>query len=151
MFYSKGPMPAHDEGRRGDREHGTIPRLLRRSAERFGSAAAIECSRGQPSGLHAASTDQDVTLSFTDLRDAAGEAARALIASGVQAGDHVAIWAPNAWEWIVAALAVHAAGGALVPINTRFKGPEAAHVIAKSGARLVFTVQSFLGAEYVAW
>src|SRR5690348_16176502 len=99
-----GSMAAErDEGRRGDREHGTIPRLLRRSAERFGDAPAI--------------VDQGVTLSFTALRDAAGEAARALMASGVQPGDRVAIWAPNAWEWIVAALAVHAAGGALVPIN----------------------------------
>ena len=41
-------------------------------------------------------------------------------------GDRVAVWAPNSLEWIVAALGVTTAGGVLVPVNTRFRGAEAA-------------------------
>ena len=37
----------------------------------------------------------------------------------------------------------------MVPINTRFKGDEAAYVLRKSGARLLFTVDGFLGIDYV--
>jgi acyl-CoA synthetase (AMP-forming)/AMP-acid ligase II len=37
----------------------------------------------------------------------------------------------------------------LVPVNTRFKGEEAAWVLGRSGARLVLTVTGFLGADYV--
>src|SRR5262249_31403124 len=37
----------------------------------------------------------------------------------------------------------------LVPINTRYKGEEAAHVLARSGARVLVTVEGFLGACYV--
>src|SRR5262249_28663063 len=74
---------------------------------------------------------------------------RALLASGVDRGDRVAIWAPNAWPWIVAALGAHALGCVLVPINTRYKGEEAAHVLAPSGARVLVTVEGFLGARYV--
>jgi acyl-CoA synthetase (AMP-forming)/AMP-acid ligase II len=62
----------------------------------------------------------------------------------------VAIWAPNVWEWIVAALATHSVGGAVVPINTRFKANEAGYVLAKSGARVLFTVRGFLDNDYVA-
>jgi acyl-CoA synthetase (AMP-forming)/AMP-acid ligase II/NAD(P)-dependent dehydrogenase (short-subunit alcohol dehydrogenase family) len=124
------------EGRRGDLELGTIPRLVMRAADRFGGLAAV--------------SDEGVTLTYADLAASVERAARALAALGVSAGDRVAIWAPNTWEWVVAALAVHAAGGALVPINTRFKGVEAAEVIAKSGARVLFTTVGFLGTDYVA-
>jgi acyl-CoA synthetase (AMP-forming)/AMP-acid ligase II len=76
-------------------------------------------------------------------------AARAFLAAGLARGDRVAIWAPNLWEWIVAATGLQAAGGVLVPLNTRFKGREAGHVLRKSGARALVTVSEFLGTRYV--
>jgi HIP---CoA ligase len=60
----------------------------------------------------------------------------------------VAVWAPNCAEWAVAALGAHAAGAAVVPLNTRFKGGEAAHVLRASGARMLCTVDGFLGVDY---
>jgi acyl-CoA synthetase (AMP-forming)/AMP-acid ligase II len=59
------------------------------------------------------------------------------------------VWAPNVHQWIVAALGLYAAGGVLVPLNTRFKGAEAAHVLRTSGARFLFTVTDFLDTNYV--
>src|SRR5688500_13534880 len=118
------------EGRRGDLEFGTIPRLVRAAAERHGEAAAI--------------VDGDTTLSFRSLEAAAERGARGLLAMGVEPGDRVAIWAPNVWEWIVAALAAHSVGAAIVPINTRFKGSEAAYVLRRAKARVLFTVSGFL-------
>jgi acyl-CoA synthetase (AMP-forming)/AMP-acid ligase II len=70
------------------------------------------------------------------------------VASGIKAGDRVAIWAPNIHEWIVAALGALTAGAVLVPINTRFKGREASYVLAKSRAKLLFTVRGFLDIDY---
>jgi acyl-CoA synthetase (AMP-forming)/AMP-acid ligase II len=77
-------------------------------------------------------------------------AASALIARGIGAGDRVAIWAPNGREWIVAAIAAQTAGAAIVPLNTRMKGREAADILGRTGARLLFTVGDFLGADYPA-
>ena len=51
------------------------------------------------------------------------------MAAGLEPGDRAAIWAPNIAEWIVAALGLHSAGGVLVPLNTRFKGHEAADIV----------------------
>jgi HIP---CoA ligase len=124
------------EGRRGDREFETIPRLVRLARERHGNVAAIE--------------DGETALSYADLEAEVVRATRALLAMGVEKGDRVAIWSPNIWEWIVAALAIHGAGGVLVPINTRFKASEASYVLAKSGARVLFTVNGFLGNDYAA-
>ena len=70
------------------------------------------------------------------------------MAAGIHPGDRVAIWAPNMAEWIVAALGLVGAGAALVPLNTRFKGPEAAYVLTRSRARALFTVRGFLGIDY---
>jgi acyl-CoA synthetase (AMP-forming)/AMP-acid ligase II len=105
------------------------------SAERFADLEAL--------------VDETCRLTYAELGPAVRRAAGAAIAVGIGPGDRVAIWAPNLAEWVIAALGVLSAGGVLVPLNTRFKGPEAAFVIAKSGARVVFTVSGFLGVDYV--
>jgi acyl-CoA synthetase (AMP-forming)/AMP-acid ligase II len=125
-----------EQGHRGDLEFGTIPRLVRMAAERHGDRPAV--------------VDDGEVLSFARLADEVSRATRALMALGVARGDRVAMWAPNSWKWIVAALAAHSAGAAIVPINTRYKGEEAAYVLRKSGARVLFTVSDFLGVDYVA-
>jgi len=79
-----------------------------------------------------------------------GTATRAMMAAGVAPGDRVAIWAPNGLGWIVAALGAQSAGAALVPINTRWKGEEAAYVLSASKAVLLFTSVGFLGIDTVA-
>jgi len=112
----------------------TIPRLALRAAERFGDAPAV--------------ADGDLRLSFRELAEAALRAARAFAATGLAPGDRAALWAPNLGEWVVAALGLQMAGGVLVPLNTRFKAPEAAWILQRSGARRLFTVGEFLGTNY---
>ncbi len=115
-------------------EARTIPALARAAAARFGEANAVE--------------DGAVKLSFSALWSVALRASRACLGAGVEPGDRIAIWAPTSWEWVVAALGLQAAGGILVPINTRWKGGEAAYVLQKCRARLLCTVGEFLGTRY---
>lgn len=114
----------------------TIPDMLAEKAVALGKTKAI--------------VDGDESLSFSELAARVDQAARALIALGIESGDRVAIWAPNIWEWIVAALAIHTAGAVMVPVNTRYKGIEAAYLLRKSGAKALFTVTGFLDVDYVA-
>jgi len=130
-------MPTEPSPPRGDLEWGTIPRLVRSSAQRFPTREAI------------VDVDAGVTLTFPELAEAADRAARAFITSGIAPGDRVAIWAPNCWEWVVAAIGLQSAGAVLVPLNTRFKGREAAYILGKSGARALVTVTGFLDTDYV--
>ncbi len=113
----------------------TVPGVLDRAARRFTTDEAL--------------VDGEVRLTFEGLADEADRAARALVAAGVEPGDRVALWAPNIWEWVVAALGVYRAGGVVVTINTRFKSGEAKHVLRTAGARLLFTVTDFLDTDYV--
>ncbi|MBP5938927.1 fatty acid--CoA ligase family protein [Streptomyces sp. LBUM 1476] len=125
------------QGREGQgMEWRSIPELVRWSAEKYGEAEAV--------------VDGRVRISYRELGARVERAAAACAASGVRAGDRVGIWAPNSLEWIVAALGAVSAGGVLVPLNTRFKGGEAADVLRRSGARLLFVTGTFLGTSYVA-
>jgi len=110
--------------------------MLSGTADRFGALTAIR--------------DGGTELTYAELAQAAGEFGAALVESGLQPGDRVAIWCFNCAEWVVAVLGVFAAGGVLVPVNTRFKGREAADMLGRSGAKVLVTVTDFLGTDYVA-
>lgn len=124
------------EGKRGDLEFQTIPKMLRIVSERYrGSSALVQ---------------DGVSLSYPELLERSRTVARALMSVGVERGDRVAVWAPNLIEWPILALGVHQAGGVLVPINTRYRGHEAAFILQKSRARVLFTLSDFLETNYVA-
>jgi acyl-CoA synthetase (AMP-forming)/AMP-acid ligase II len=82
-------------------------------------------------------------VTFAELTGRAERAARAFVAAGVAAGDRVAIWAPNSAAWIVASFGVYLCGAVLVPLNTRYKGDEARHVLRTSRATVLVTVTDF--------
>ncbi len=93
--------------------------------------------------------EPDRRVSYGELGDLVHESTRAMMAAGVGPGDRVAIWAPNSLGWIVAALGAQCAGAALVPINTRFKGEEAAWLLSVSKAPLLVTTVGFLHTDTV--
>ncbi len=113
----------------------TIPAALHRAAARHGALEAVVDAGGRPT--------------FAEIEAEVDLRARALLGSGVEPGDRVALWAPNGLEWIVLSFAVYATGAVLVPINTRFKGAEAAQILRTSGARTLLTVTDFLDTDYV--
>jgi acyl-CoA synthetase (AMP-forming)/AMP-acid ligase II len=109
----------------------TLPQVIRQAA------AALSATR-RPSST------ASQTLELRRSRPAQRDVARALIAQGVRRA--------TAWrsgrrtaEWILAACGTHMAGAVLVPINTRMKGAEAADILERSRARVLFCIGDFLG------
>ncbi|OBB92354.1 3-((3aS,4S,7aS)-7a-methyl-1,5-dioxo-octahydro-1H-inden-4-yl)propanoate--CoA ligase FadD3 [Mycobacterium sp. 852002-30065_SCH5024008] len=99
---------------------------------------------------HDALITDERSFTAAALRDEVHRAAAALISLGVQAGDRVAIWSPNTWHWVVACLAIHHAGAAMVPLNTRYTAEEAADILARTAAPVLFGMGRFLGHDRVA-
>ncbi len=116
-------------------ESSTIPNLIRWATQGWGDTLAV--------------IDGDERPTYAELGELVDQAARAMVVSGIQPGDTVALWAPNCWQWIVAALATSRAGAVLVPVNTRFKGSEAGYVLATAKVRMLFVVNGFLDTDYV--
>jgi acyl-CoA synthetase (AMP-forming)/AMP-acid ligase II len=121
---------------RADERYGTIPRMVRARATDLGARDAV--------------VDGDVHLSFADVEQQMLAVARSLLATGIEPGDRVAIWAANSAAWIAAALGVLACRAWLVPLNTRFVASEAAAILERVDARLLFTPDEFLGRDYAA-
>ena len=111
-------------------------------------AAALECASIDFAELEAL-VDGEMRLNWSELLDRVDIAARALVAIGINPGDRVAIWAQNTAEWVIAACAIHRSAAILVPLNTRFKRPEATYILENAQVRLLFTVSEFLGTDYV--
>jgi HIP---CoA ligase len=115
----------------------TIPAAVASAARAFGDAPALAEPRGP-------------RLSYRNLHEQVTVVARALIAEGVTPGDAVAIWSPNTHHWVLGALGALYAGATLVPVNTRFTGPEALDVISRSRARALIVAGPFLGTDRLA-
>jgi acyl-CoA synthetase (AMP-forming)/AMP-acid ligase II len=115
----------------------TIPAAVASAARDFGDATAL----AEPGGPR---------LSYRELHEQVAVVASAFIAGGVAPGDRVAIWSPNTRHWVLGALGALYAGATLVPVNTRFTGPEALDVVSRSGARALIVADRFLGADRLA-
>ena len=113
----------------------TIPAAVIESIDRRGSAEAVVVAEQR--------------VSYRELGRMMIASARAMMADGISAGDRVAVWAPNSLGWIVAALGAQFAGAALVPINTRWKGAEAAHVLSAAQVSVLVTSVGFLETDTV--
>ncbi|WP_460716205.1 FadD3 family acyl-CoA ligase [Nocardioides dilutus] len=116
-------------------DHNTLPALLRAAAERFGT--------------HPAYVEGDLTVSYVDLETHVLDTAAVYTELGVEPGDRVVLWGPNSVDWAVAALAVSCAGGVLVPVNSRYVGPEVADVVERTDAKAVIVHDGFLGRDQV--
>ncbi len=116
----------------------TIPAAVIEAAARFGDAEAVADPR------------LEVRLTWTELHERVRAVAGTLHADGVRSGDRVAICSPNTHHWIEAALGALYLGTTLVPINTRFTGPEMLDIIERSNARALFVADSFLGVDRLA-
>ena len=109
-----------------------------------GINACIECcdrhaGEGRPA-LNAIDTDGAIrTLSFDELRDAAGRFANLLTEHGIKPGDRVACMLPRIPELMIVMLGTLRAGAVYQPLFTAF-GPKAVEERVKgSGAKLIVT------------
>ncbi len=71
-----------------------------------------------------------------------------LIATGIDKGDRVGIWAPNCPEWVLAQYGAAKAGAILVNINPAYRSHELAYVLRQSGIRLLVSAEGFKTSDY---
>ena len=115
----------------------TIGENFRRTAERFPDRDALIVR------------SQRYRATYRQLQAETTVVARALLASGIEPGERVGIWAPNRFEWVVAQYASARAGAILVNINPAYKAAELRYALRQSGVRLLFLARAFRSCDYV--
>jgi long-chain acyl-CoA synthetase len=109
-----------------------VPQVLERAARLYGDAPALIC--GQERQSHA------------QLAARSNRLANALLASGLQLGDRVAVWLENSIACVEIDCALAKAGLVRVALNPRMSRAEAEYILADSEARLLIFGASFDGA-----
>ncbi|MEP6666261.1 MAG: AMP-binding protein [Nocardioidaceae bacterium] len=74
--------------------------------------------------------------------------ARGLLASGIEPGDRVGIWAPNCAEWTLTQYATAKIGAILVNINPAYRTHELSYAVNQSGVKLLISATEFKGSDY---
>lgn len=94
-------------------------------------------------------TDQR-TWTYRELTDLSIDLAAGLHATGVQAGDHVAVDMANFVEAVALKFAVARLGAVSVSVNFMLRHHELGYVLRQSRSRLLITMDSFRGLDYLA-
>src|SRR5436305_998621 len=84
-------------------------------------------------------------LTWREYRERRNRLAHALVDLGIRPGEHVALYALNCLEVLVASAAARAAGAIPVPLNHRLTAEEVAYILDHSEAAAVFVGDTFLG------
>ena len=117
-------------------EDATIGSLLEGAASRCGSRTAlIEGHADGSSGRR---------WTFAELAADSERLARKL-AGQFAKGDRIAVWAPNAPEWVILEYAAALAGLVLVTVNPGYVARELDYVLRQSGASALFLVKEHRG------
>lgn len=90
----------------------------------------------------------DRSATRAELRGASRRLASYLATLGLRRGDVVAVWLPDGGSWLQILFAAAQLGVLMVPISTRFRLEEAAHVVSVSGAKVIFVPSNFLKYDY---
>ncbi len=94
--------------------------------------------------------DRDLRLTFAELEAEARLIARGLMASGIEQGERVALWATNVPEWIILQFALAKIGAVLVTVNTSLRAHEIEYLLRQSEAGTILTISGFRDVDYIA-
>ena len=87
----------------------------------------------------------DLVLSYSELRDAARRATALLSSAGVAPGERVAIMLPNVAAFPIAFYGALGAGAVVVPMNPLLKSREIAYYLSDSGAKVLLAWHEVAG------
>lgn len=88
--------------------------------------------------------DGDRQITYRQLDLESSKIAAALAAAGVQAGDHVALCAPNSYEWLAFYFGVLKVGAVAVTFSHMLAGAELPQILADCRPRVLYTIDEKL-------
>ncbi len=93
--------------------------------------------------------DEEFDRTYKEFDEETDRIARGLLSIGVKKGDHVAIWATNYPQWILAQFATAKIGAVLVTVNTNYKIFEAEYLLRQSDSSTLILMDGFKDTSYM--
>jgi fatty-acyl-CoA synthase len=118
----------------------TVGALLDEAIAKWPDQEAIVFSAYEDLGVSARWT-------YIELGERARRVGKALIASGIEPGERIGIWATNLPEWLELQFGAAYAGVVIVPMNPLYRASEVEFVLAKARAAACFVLPEDRGAS----
>ena len=93
--------------------------------------------------------DRDLRWSYREFDTRVNRLAKGLLATGLEPGDHLGIWARNVPDWLTFMFATAKIGVVLVTVNPVYKSHELAYVIKQSDMKALVIIDAFRDVDYV--
>jgi len=94
-------------------------------------------------------TEVNLRYNYSLLLWEVDRAAKGLIEMGIEAGDRVALWAPNIPEWIVAQLALNKIGAIFVPVDPGAGSKDLQFLLEQSESKAIIMARGLEDDEYI--
>lgn len=86
---------------------------------------------------------------YLEFNEMVNEAAKGLMALGIEKGENVAIWSDNKPEWVTSQFATGKMGGVLVTVNTNYQAAELEYLLKQSESTTLIMAESYKGTSYL--
>lgn len=115
----------------------TIGELLKKVALRFPeNEALVDVSKG-------------ARFTYKEFLNRVNQLAKGFLRLGLKKGDHLALWAPNRWEWIVTEFAIGKIGAVLVSVDTNAQRQQLEYLLTQSDSKALIMAEGLKGSEYL--
>ncbi|MEV6140052.1 class I adenylate-forming enzyme family protein [Nocardia sp. NPDC051990] len=94
--------------------------------------------------------DDDVVLSYDQVKEQSEDLARGLLELGVSPGDRVALLLANYIGYLPLKIALSRVGAIAVPLNFLYRETELEYVLRQSGTSVLITMDEFSGLDYLS-
>lgn len=92
---------------------------------------------------------EGIRWTYSEFRHRVNQIARGMLKMGIEKGDHVAIWATNVPEWLLAQFATAKIGAVLVTVNTNYKMFELEYLLRQSDSTTLILNKGFKDSDYL--
>lgn len=127
----------HGKGAKSMLNELTIGEALRKTAKDFPQQEAYVYP------------ESGIRKTYKEFDEETDRLARALMALGIQKGEHVAIWSDNKREWLLTQFATAKMGAVLVTVNTSYQKKELDYLLKQSDSTTLIMTDAFKGTSYI--
>ncbi|MGB9627300.1 MAG: AMP-binding protein [Thermodesulfobacteriota bacterium] len=102
-----------------------------------------------PANVALVDIPKGVRFTYNEFLNLVNQLAKGFLKLGLNKGDHVALWAPNRWEWIVTQFALTKVGAILVSVDINTNLNQLEYLLKQSDSRCLVLIEGLTGSEYI--
>ncbi len=115
----------------------TIGEVLDQTASRFPNQEAL------------VDLPQKTRLTYREFQKRVDSLAKGLLRLNLRKGDHVALWAPNRWQWVVNQFALAKIGAVMMSVDIHCQPHQLEYLLQQSDSKALIMAEGLKGSEYL--